>query len=193
MKGPGLRMTCDVRRIWRCPACGSEMPAAGDVTSLRCPCEKPNRVMQLIEPQRKPRPEPVPLDIYFECAPDDEPDGPVVNEIRDEPAVDEDDSATSVDVAPVPDDDAVDAPRETYPATEPEVVPTEPQTADPAAESAADTTPAKSGESTSTDKSKPPKRGRRRRSRGRRRNRGQRDSDSAGNSGPGSTVGGADS
>lgn len=74
MRGPGLRRTIDVRRVWRCPACGKESPTSGAVTSLRCRCETPGRFMQLMEPRRKVRPEMEPPDIYFECAPPDEAD-----------------------------------------------------------------------------------------------------------------------
>lgn len=38
MKGPGYKLAYDVRRTWRCPACGAERKMAGDVTSMKCNC-----------------------------------------------------------------------------------------------------------------------------------------------------------
>lgn len=38
MRGPGYKLSLDVRRVWRCPACGYERKASGQLTSLRCRC-----------------------------------------------------------------------------------------------------------------------------------------------------------
>jgi hypothetical protein len=65
MKGPGLRVDLDVRRTWRCPRCGRERRAAADVTALTCSCAPDNPRMQLVESQRRVRPEPKPLDLVL--------------------------------------------------------------------------------------------------------------------------------
>ena len=53
MKGPGLRIDLDVRRVWRCPACGRELRLGGGVTAVLCDCRRsdPPR-MQLVESRR---------------------------------------------------------------------------------------------------------------------------------------------
>ncbi len=40
MKGPGYKTSLDVRRTWKCPACGSERKLFGDVTSMTCNCRE---------------------------------------------------------------------------------------------------------------------------------------------------------
>ncbi len=84
MRGPGLRIQTDVRRCWRCPACGQERRLPATVVSVLCQCQTPNPQMKLVESMRKLRPEPVPLPPYFE------PD-----EILSEPETQE--SATGLD------------------------------------------------------------------------------------------------
>jgi hypothetical protein len=55
MKGPGIRIDLDVRRLWKCPQCGREMKATGVVTSRLCPASGCQGVwMKLVEPLRKP-------------------------------------------------------------------------------------------------------------------------------------------
>jgi hypothetical protein len=55
MKGPGIRIDLDVRRLWKCPQCGREMKATGVVTSRLCPASGCLGVwMKLVEPLRKP-------------------------------------------------------------------------------------------------------------------------------------------
>lgn len=66
MRGPMIRIQNDVRRTWRCPACGYERRAHADQTSIRCHCEKEGPFMKLVEAPRKPRPEPEILPPYFE-------------------------------------------------------------------------------------------------------------------------------
>lgn len=66
MRGPGLRVQTDVRRSWRCPACGQERRIPATIVSVVCPCQTPNLQMRLVEPMRKVRPEPIPLPPYFE-------------------------------------------------------------------------------------------------------------------------------
>lgn len=55
MKGPGIRIDLDVRRLWRCPRCGDERKATGTLTARVCPrAECAGVWMKLIEPLRKP-------------------------------------------------------------------------------------------------------------------------------------------
>jgi hypothetical protein len=57
MKGPGYKLTHDVRRTWRCPACGRERKLPGDVTSLVCEC-KPDGTFMVISVERTVAPRP---------------------------------------------------------------------------------------------------------------------------------------
>jgi hypothetical protein len=58
MKGPGYKLTHDVRRTWRCPACGAERKVAGDITSLICSCRPEGTFMTLVaERTVAPRPQ----------------------------------------------------------------------------------------------------------------------------------------
>lgn len=55
MKGPGNRIDLDVRRLWKCPRCGDERKASGDIAAK--PCARPEcggTWMKLVEPLRKP-------------------------------------------------------------------------------------------------------------------------------------------
>ncbi len=55
MRGAGLRLNNDVRRLWRCPACGAERKVGAFVTTVSCQCaERP--AMKLIEMMRHERP-----------------------------------------------------------------------------------------------------------------------------------------
>ena len=49
MKGPGLRITHDVRRLFTCPACGRKLKLPGQVTSQQCGCRPEGAWMQLRE------------------------------------------------------------------------------------------------------------------------------------------------
>jgi len=60
MRGPGFRRDLDVRRTWKCPACGSELRVGGDVSTVRCDCQ-PAGVWMRIQSERnavprEPRP-----------------------------------------------------------------------------------------------------------------------------------------
>lgn len=58
MKGPGYKLTHDVRRTWRCPACGAERKVPGDVTTLICTCREGGSFMNLVtERTVAPRPQ----------------------------------------------------------------------------------------------------------------------------------------
>lgn len=39
IKGPGIRLDQDVRRIWRCPTCSRVLKTAGHIVSRRCPTD----------------------------------------------------------------------------------------------------------------------------------------------------------
>lgn len=63
MRGPGYKLSGDVRRTWRCPKCGKERKLMGDVTSLACGCTD-NPWMQIVaERTMEPRPLQRPSDI----------------------------------------------------------------------------------------------------------------------------------
>lgn len=55
MRGAGLRLNNDVRRLWRCAACGAERKIGAQVTSVNCQCSgRPS--MKLVETMRHERP-----------------------------------------------------------------------------------------------------------------------------------------
>jgi hypothetical protein len=61
MKGPGYKISHDVRRTWRCSVCGKERKLAGDVTSLVCDCREQGTFMTIVtEKTVAPRPLQVP-------------------------------------------------------------------------------------------------------------------------------------
>jgi hypothetical protein len=65
IKGPGIRLDLDVRRVWRCPSCQRVLKTAGHVTSRRCPID--DAFMQLDDSaQRAARPVNLPT-IDGEC------------------------------------------------------------------------------------------------------------------------------
>lgn len=49
IKGPGLRIDLDVRRVWKCPQCESIRRTEGSIASVVCDCADGNVQMQLIE------------------------------------------------------------------------------------------------------------------------------------------------
>ena len=53
MKGPGLRLELDVRRLWRCAVCHTERHTPGQVTSVRCHFCQDHPPMTLVEPQAR--------------------------------------------------------------------------------------------------------------------------------------------
>jgi hypothetical protein len=58
MKGPGIKLDLDVRRVWRCPKCAREVRLLGDVVARRCGCSEEAVLMQLVcEPKRRRVPE----------------------------------------------------------------------------------------------------------------------------------------
>jgi hypothetical protein len=72
MKGPGMRLDLDVRRVWRCPSCGRETRSEGQAVSRVCGCTKEGVAMQLVE---RPRPKPT---IRLPESPAADPDIPVL-------------------------------------------------------------------------------------------------------------------
>jgi hypothetical protein len=48
MKGPGHKQKLDVRRTWKCPACGKERKLQGDVTTLMCDCRDGGTFMTIV-------------------------------------------------------------------------------------------------------------------------------------------------
>ena len=55
MKGPGIRIDLDVRRIWTCPRCSRVTKYLGDVVALRCGCSAEPNWMQLTDLPRRQR------------------------------------------------------------------------------------------------------------------------------------------
>ncbi|MFG0333599.1 MAG: hypothetical protein ACF8TS_09580 [Maioricimonas sp. JB049] len=66
MKGPGLRLDLEVRRLWRCPKCGFERRVPARQVTVTCGCTDSGTFMQLIEPKRAVRAEPPPLDLFLD-------------------------------------------------------------------------------------------------------------------------------
>lgn len=65
VKGPGLRIDLDVRRLWRCPKCGRTVRTAVQVVAQPCGCSDSTTWMTLQtpvkrEPFRAPVREPIP-------------------------------------------------------------------------------------------------------------------------------------
>ncbi len=48
MKGPGYKTSLDVRRTWKCPACGVERKLLGDVTTMTCACRDGGVFMAIV-------------------------------------------------------------------------------------------------------------------------------------------------
>ncbi len=71
MKGPGLRLSLDVRRLWRCPSCGAERRTGGERTTVGCHQCANGRLMHLVDRERPPRHAPRPLDLVIAYEPDD--------------------------------------------------------------------------------------------------------------------------
>ncbi len=72
MRGPGLRVLCDIRRMWECPRCGYIRRAGAAATVMRCHCSKDEPLMKLVEGQRRARKIAQPLDLSWEYVPDPE-------------------------------------------------------------------------------------------------------------------------
>ena len=75
MKGPGLRIDLDVRRVWKCAKCGRIARTSGQVTAQRCGCTEAVQWMHLEpavkkEPFRAPFREHLPEEWEMEAAAD---------------------------------------------------------------------------------------------------------------------------
>jgi len=66
MRGPGLRIQYDTRRLWQCPECQYERHVPGRLTSMQCHCQKPGPFMKLMEEQRITRPPGEERNLYVE-------------------------------------------------------------------------------------------------------------------------------
>ncbi len=55
MRGAGLRLDNDVRRVWQCAACGAERKVGAQVTTVLCRCVG-RPAMKLVEAMRRERP-----------------------------------------------------------------------------------------------------------------------------------------
>ena len=66
MRGPGYKLTLDVRRLWRCPACGYERRCNGRLTTVRCRCSN-GVFMQLVSEPRFERKMNQPVDPYVDA------------------------------------------------------------------------------------------------------------------------------
>jgi hypothetical protein len=55
MKGPGMRLDLDVRRVWECPECHRQLRSEGQATARLCNCTREGVSMRLVE---LPRPKP---------------------------------------------------------------------------------------------------------------------------------------
>jgi len=53
MKGPGLKLDLDVRRLWKCPQTGQTIRLSGDVVAKSMEVNGETVFMQLVEEQRK--------------------------------------------------------------------------------------------------------------------------------------------
>jgi hypothetical protein len=52
MRGPGLKLDLDVRRLWTCPVCHQQRRLPGDIASPLCPCRDGGVIMQLTADSR---------------------------------------------------------------------------------------------------------------------------------------------
>lgn len=78
MKGPGMRLRYDVRRLWECPTCNRRDLSRGDVVTRECICghqSDPPRTnwMRLIAERNKPTPleRPAPVSADADSAPNE--------------------------------------------------------------------------------------------------------------------------
>lgn len=67
MKGPGLKLDLDIRRLWKCPQTGKTIRLSGDVVSKSIQVEGEEVFMQLVEEKRSLYRDPYHFD-YFELA-----------------------------------------------------------------------------------------------------------------------------
>lgn len=56
MKGPGVRLDLDVRRVWQCPRCSRTIKTDGNLVAKRCTCTPEGVWMRLVRDGRPARP-----------------------------------------------------------------------------------------------------------------------------------------
>ncbi|QDT93052.1 hypothetical protein [Gimesia algae] len=64
MKGPGLKLDLDVRRLWKCPQTGQTIRLSGDVTAKSVEVDGKTVFMQLVEEQRSRYRDPFHFEYY---------------------------------------------------------------------------------------------------------------------------------
>lgn len=70
MKGPGLKLDLDVRRLWKCPQTGQTIRLSGDVVAKSMEVNGETVFMQLVEEQRKLHEDPYHFDFAETAASD---------------------------------------------------------------------------------------------------------------------------
>ncbi|WP_437201348.1 hypothetical protein [Planctomicrobium sp. SH664] len=86
MRGPGIRLKLDIRRLWRCPVCHYERKAPANEVAVRCHCTKEGTSMKLVEGQRKVRLPSSPIDMYMHYDDLMQDDGPPHHDHAEEQA-----------------------------------------------------------------------------------------------------------
>ncbi|WP_417385664.1 hypothetical protein [Gimesia sp.] len=64
MKGPGLKLDLDVRRLWKCPQTGKTIRLSGDVVAKPVEVDGKTVFMQLVEEKRKQYRDPFHFEYY---------------------------------------------------------------------------------------------------------------------------------
>ncbi|MBN73275.1 MAG: hypothetical protein CME32_28805 [Gimesia sp.] len=102
MKGPGIKLDLDVRRLWKCPKTGQTIRLSGDVVAKSTQVNGETVFMQLIEEQRKLHEDPYHFD-FAETAESDQSSSEraaaLARALEAEPAV-EPESITAQEAAP---------------------------------------------------------------------------------------------
>lgn len=102
MKGPGLKLDLDVRRLWKCPKTGQTIRLSGDVVAKSTQVNGETVFMQLIEEQRKLHEDPYHFD-FAETAESDQSSSEraaaLARSLEAEPTV-ESESITAQEAAP---------------------------------------------------------------------------------------------
>lgn len=102
MKGPGIKLDLDVRRLWKCPKTGQTIRLSGDVVAKSTQVNGETVFMQLIEEQRKLHEDPYHFD-FAETAESDQSSSEraaaLARALEAEPT-DESESITAQEAAP---------------------------------------------------------------------------------------------
>ncbi|QDT23010.1 hypothetical protein [Gimesia chilikensis] len=102
MKGPGIKLDLDVRRLWKCPKTGQTIRLSGDVVAKSTQVNGETVFMQLIEEQRKLHEDPYHFD-FAETAESDQSSSEraaaLARALEAEPSV-EPESITAQEAAP---------------------------------------------------------------------------------------------